>query len=94
MSVKPAYMIVAGGIVAAALAYALLRRPADAGAAVAGAAWSLADGFIGEAGNLAGGAVGVPRTSQSQCDADKAAGRTWDASFSCPAGDFLRYLFN
>lgn len=36
-----------------------------------------------------GDAVGVPRTSQSQCDADLAAGNTWDASFSCPASRWL-----
>lgn len=93
VAVKPVYLL-AGGIVAAALLYAVLRKPGQAGAAVAGAAWSLADGFIGEAGNLAGEAVGVPRTQAEQCAADRAAGRTWAASFSCPAGDFLKYVFN
>ena len=34
-------------------------------------------------------AVGIPRTDVSKCAQDKAAGRWWDASFSCPAGDFL-----
>lgn len=41
-----------------------------------------------------GEAIGVPPTRPTQCQADKAAGRTWDASFSCPAGDFIRYVFN
>lgn len=53
-------------------------------------------GAISAAGNAAtgtvlgiGDAVGIPRTSESQCSADLAAGRLWDASFSCPAGRFL-----
>jgi hypothetical protein len=55
---------------------------------------------IGDFGSYAGAAtagtiegiglaVGIPRTNMTQCEADRAAGRWWDASFSCPAGDFL-----
>lgn len=36
-----------------------------------------------------GSMLGIPRTSQTQCEIDQAAGRWWDASFSCPAGDFI-----
>ncbi|WP_295375633.1 hypothetical protein [uncultured Pseudacidovorax sp.] len=50
----------------------------------------------GYAGNVAAGtvegiglAVGIPRTNQTQCQQDLAAGRYWAASFSCPAGDYL-----
>jgi len=50
----------------------------------------------GYAGQAAAGAVegvglaiGIPRTDQTQCERDKAAGNWWAASFSCPAGDFL-----
>lgn len=50
-------------------------------------------GYVSAAGVGAvegiGLAVGIPRTSVSQCQADKAAGRWWDASFSCTAGDFV-----
>lgn len=41
----------------------------------------------------AGEVIGVPETSVDQCQADIAAGKTWDASFSCPATDFLKYIF-
>lgn len=34
-------------------------------------------------------AVGIPRTSMSECARAKAEGRWWDASFHCPAGDFI-----
>lgn len=48
-------------------------------------------------GVIAGGAIegvgevfGIPVTDQSKCDADLAAGHLWDASFSCPAGRFIK----
>ena len=36
-----------------------------------------------------GAAVGIPDTNKTTCQADVAAGRWWDASFSCPAGTFI-----
>ncbi|MQY50827.1 hypothetical protein [Rhodocyclus gracilis] len=36
-----------------------------------------------------GEVVGIPQTNKTQCELDLAAGRLWDASFSCPAGTFL-----
>lgn len=39
----------------------------------------------------AGEAVGIPQTNRDQCVEDIYAGRSWDASFSCPAATFLRY---
>ncbi len=40
-----------------------------------------------------GQAVGIPATNDSACEKAKREGRTWDASFACPAGDFIGYLF-
>lgn len=40
-----------------------------------------------------GGVFGIPDTSMTQCERDIAAGRTWDASFSCPAKDFVGSFF-
>ncbi len=69
-----------------------VSRPGNAAALaqrVAGAA-------VDTAGEVATGtviglgkAVGVPETNQTQCQKDVAAGNWWDASFSCPASDFL-----
>jgi hypothetical protein len=42
----------------------------------------------------AGDAIGIPRTSMTACEKAKAAGSAWDASFACPASDFLSYVFN
>lgn len=41
-----------------------------------------------------GQAVGIPRTNMTECEKAKAEGRTWDASFACPASTFLSYLWN
>jgi hypothetical protein len=64
-------------------------------------AGNLAAGAVGAAGDAAAGVVlgtgdllGIPRTNTTQCQADAANGRTWDASFSCNAGDFARYVMN
>ena len=67
---------------------------------VGGVASDVANGAVQAAGGLVEGAVygvgsivGVPRTAATQCEADQASGRTWDSSFSCPAGGFLKGLF-
>lgn len=39
-----------------------------------------------------GDILGIPRTNATECERAMAEGRTWDASFACPAGDFLAYL--
>lgn len=62
----------------------------EAGSAAAAAA----DGVISGAVESVGEIAGVPRTSTTECDLAKQEGRTWDASFACPAGDFIRYVFN
>jgi hypothetical protein len=65
----------------------------DAGAAVG-------SGMVTLTGNVASGvvlgigdAVGIPRTNMTACQQAIADGRTWDASFACPAGTFLSTLF-
>lgn len=39
----------------------------------------------------AGEAIGIPQTDQDKCAEAIYAGRTWDASFACPAATFLRW---
>ena len=41
-----------------------------------------------------GEAVGIPQTNMSECERALAEGRTWDASFACPAGTFIKGLFS
>lgn len=66
----------------------------------AGNAAKLAQGTVRVAGELGTGvikgvgeAVGIPDTSLTRCEQDLAAGKLWDASFSCPAGKFLGGVF-
>jgi hypothetical protein len=89
-------------LIAAAIGGALLYmlKKKMAGATVAGAAQALggavvdvADGAVSGVVKGAGGLFGIPDTNPSQCAADKAAGNTWDASFSCSAGDFFGHLW-
>lgn len=56
-----------------------------AGQAVGGAAGGVVLGI--------GDSLGVPRTDRTECERAIAEGRTWDASFACPAGTFIRSLF-
>lgn len=63
-----------------------------AGTFIGGAASAASDGF-GNAVQSVGEVIGVPRTNMTECERAKAEGRTLDASFACPAGDFLSYLF-
>ena len=93
IAVRPAYLL-AGAAVVAALAWRTWQRPAEAGQAVGGAVVDLADGIVSGVVVTVGEKVGIPATNQTECQKAKAEGRTWDASFACPAGDFLRYLWN
>lgn len=90
----PTLYVIAGGAVLAALAYVAMRGTKDTGQAIGGAVVDLADGVIGGAVTGAGQIVGIPATNPTECERAKAEGRTWDASFACPASDFLSYWWN
>lgn len=90
--------LLAGGVVLAAAIYVSTRPKGwatDTGVAAGQGAYDLVDGFVG--GVFTGvtnfGGLGLPKTDVNQCQADLAAGRTWDASFSCPAGTFIKSFF-
>jgi hypothetical protein len=96
-----------GAAVLLAAAWYAKKKLSDAGAAVAdmaGQAWDAAKEVTVQTAQVvdktvswpvltAGDALGVPRTNMTECEKAKAEGRTWDASFACPAGDFLGYVF-
>lgn len=93
---KLSTILILGGIGVASLALILYVKknglPTAAGVgAAAGAA--VVDGASGVVLGV-GDAVGVPRTDMTECERAKAEGRTWDASFACPAKDFLSYVFH
>lgn len=90
----PTVYLIAGGAVLAALAWAYVKGAKGTGSAIVSGAVDLVDGAVSEAVFTTGEALGIPRTNPNRCEADKAAGDTWAASFSCPAGDFLRYVWS
>ncbi len=55
-----------------------------------GAVVDAVDGVISGAVVGTGKIFGIPETSRTQCQRDIAAGNMWDASFSCPAKEFLQ----
>lgn len=86
-----AVMALAGIAGLAALAFMVWKKGGvkPAAAAVVGAASEAAAGVVVGMGT----AVGVPETNSSKCAEHLAAGRLWEASFACPAGDFVGALF-
>lgn len=97
---------IGAGVAVAAMAYLAYRKfLAGDGAVMSGigynlgalastAAIDLANGVLQGSVETVGLAVGIPKTDMNQCQMDTAAGRTWEASFSCPAKDFFGYLWN
>jgi len=90
----PNVYLIAGGAVAAALAYVYLKGARNTGQQLGGAAVDLVDGVVSGAVIGVGQKVGIPATNMNECEKAKAAGDTWGASFACPAGDFLKYVWN
>jgi len=85
-------LLFAGSAAAVVLILFLLerRKAIDLGAAVGSAVVDLAAGGVLGIGD----AIGLPRTDQIECERAIAEGRTWDASFACQAGTFIKSIFS
>jgi hypothetical protein len=92
MKITTPYLI-AGGAVLAALLWAASRGAKQTGQAIGAAAVDMADGVVSGAVVGTGSLLGIPATDLTACEIAKREGRTWDASFVCPAKDFLTYLW-
>jgi hypothetical protein len=86
--------MIAGGAVLLALAYVYTKGAKNTGQALGGAVVDVVDGAIQGAVVSTGELIGIPPTNETECQKAKREGRTWDASFACPAGDFISYLWN
>lgn len=64
-------------------------NPQSVGAALGSGAVDLGTGIVYGIGD----GIGLPRTDQTDCEKALAEGRTWDASFACPAVTFVKSLF-
>lgn len=90
---QPLYVLAAGAV-ALALLYVAKTGAKEAGQAVGSAAVNLVDGVVSGTVVGAGELFGLPATNLTECERAKLEGRTWDASFACPAKDFITYLWN
>jgi len=64
----------------------------DVGTEAGEAVVDLVDGVVSGGALAIGDKIGIPRTDMTKCQIAIAEGRTWDASFDCPASDFLGYI--
>lgn len=87
------YLVAAGGVLAA-LVWLNLRGAKNVGQDIGGGAVNLVDGVISGAVVTGAEKIGIPKTNMTECEKAKAEGRTWDASFACPAGTFIKYLWD
>ncbi len=85
MKMKKEYLIVAGLAVGAAVIYSTgVRKIAQAAVGV------VKDTAVGVVYGVSD-VVGLQNPDLTQCEAAKLAGNTWEASFACPANDFVKY---
>lgn len=92
----PSVYLLAGGAVLVAVLYVSTRPKgwaSDMAWTAGGTAVDVADGLIGGVVNGLGDLVGLERTNMTACERALAEGRTWDASFACPAGTFIKSFF-
>lgn len=87
----PHKYMVAGVAVALAAVLLLVKKNGveGVGFAVGEAAADAVGGVVAGAAQGVGDWVGLPRTNETECEKAMREGRYWDASFVCPAGDFI-----
>lgn len=89
-------VVIGAGVAVLGVAFYVWKKGGIAGAAagavgaVAGAAGDAVAGVSEGLGDL----IGIPRTDQTECEKAIAEGRTLDASFACPAGTFLKNMWD
>jgi len=89
---RPVHLL-ALAAVAGALLWAIRGNAFAVGAGVTGAAVEVVEGAIVGGVESIGGVFGIPVTDETECEKAIREGRTWDASFACPAGRFLKSIF-
>lgn len=77
-------LVMAAGLAAVGAWYLSSRLP-EVATALPGI---IADTGAGVAIGI-GDVIGIPRTDETECARAIREGRTWDASFACPAGTFI-----
>ena len=87
-------LIVGGAVVAVvAVAWLVLRGAGGMAKDISSGAVNAAGGVVAGTAQGLGDIIGLPATSKTQCEQDLAAGNKWAASASCPAGAFIKGIF-
>lgn len=94
INLKQDVILIGAGLGLLAIAFIAIKGIKGTAAAVGSAAVDVVDGVVTGTVEGIGGAVGIPKTNQTECQKAKAEGRTWDASFACPAGEFVKWWWN
>ena len=81
--------VIGGGVLLLVGLYVLKNGVAGAAAGIVKAGADVAAGTIVGIGEV----IGVPATNETECEKAKREGRTLDASFACPASDFIGWAF-
>ncbi|WP_151446730.1 hypothetical protein [Lacisediminimonas profundi] len=90
----PSVVWLAVAVIGGALVYVSIKGAKGAGQAIGSAAVDMVDGVVSGTVEGIGSFAGIPKTNMSECERARAEGRTWDASFACPAKDFLKHVFS
>ena len=85
-------IMVGGAGLLGLVVYNAAKKAASAVADGVAAVGRAADTAVAAPVLTAGDTLGIPRTNMTECEKAMAEGRTMDASFACPASDFLAYL--
>jgi hypothetical protein len=89
------YKVALAVVVVGGVAFFYMKR--DGAAPLAQQIGEAAAGAVVDAGKGVvfgiGDAIGVPRTNETECEKAIREGRTWDASFACPAGTFIKSVW-
>ena len=83
-------LLVAVAVVATVGAWYVGSRLPEMAEALPGVIADTGAGLIIGTGDI----LGIPHTNETACQAAIREGRTWDASFVCPAGTWIESLFN
>lgn len=87
--------VIGGGVLLAlGVVYIVGRGAGKVAEDVSRTAVNVAGGVVKGTVDGVSDAIGLQVPERSACDKAKAEGNTWEASFACPAGEFVGYLFN
>lgn len=91
MPIKNELVLIACGLLGLYMAGAYLGK--HAGDIVTAIPQAVGDG-VADIAIGTGAVLGIPATNMTECEKAIAEGRTWDASFACPAGTFIKSIFD